>query len=126
MSDEVFEKGIEIREAMFGPAGGRRKVEAADDFTRPFEDVVTNYCFGSTWSRPGLDLAQRSMVTLATLLTLGRPWEIKVHTQGALANGVTKEQIREICLQVGVYAGIPACGEGLRLAAEVLDSLEVE
>lgn len=124
MSDESFEKGIEIREAMFGPEHGRKKVEAANDFMRPFEDAVTTYCFGETWSRPGLDRAQRSMVTLASLITLGRAWEIKVHTLGALNNGVTKEQIREICLQVGVYAGIPACGEGLRLAAEVLDSVE--
>jgi 4-carboxymuconolactone decarboxylase len=124
--DELFETGIAIREEMFGAEHGRKKVEAADDFNRPFEDLVTNYCFGATWSRPGLDRAQRSMVTLAMLIALGRPWEIRVHTQGAIANGVTKEQIREICMQAAIYAGVPAAGEGLRGATEVLDRLGIE
>jgi 4-carboxymuconolactone decarboxylase len=124
MADELFDTGIAIREEMFGAEHGLKKVEASDEFTRPFEDLVTNYCFGATWSRGGLSRAERSMITLAMLIALGRPWEIKVHTQGAIANGVTKEQIREICLQAAVYAGIPAAGEGFRSAGEVLKSLE--
>jgi 4-carboxymuconolactone decarboxylase len=120
MADETFNAGIKLREEMFGPEHGLSKVEAASDFTRPFEDLVTTYCFGEVWERAGLTRAQRSMVTLAMLIALGKPWEIKVHTRGALANGVTEEQIREICLHAALYCGIPAAGEGFRNAGEVL------
>jgi 4-carboxymuconolactone decarboxylase len=120
MADETFNAGIRIREEMFGPEHGLAKVEAASDFTRPFEDLVTTYCFGEVWDRAGLTREQRSMITLAMLIALGKPWEIKVHTQGALANGVTEEQIREICLHAALYCGIPAAGEGFRNAGEVL------
>jgi 4-carboxymuconolactone decarboxylase len=124
MADDLFETGIQIREEMFGPAGARAKVEAADDFNRPFEDLVTTYCFGATWSRPGLDRKSRSMVTLAMLIALGREPEIRVHTAGALANGVTKQEIQEICLQAAIYAGVPAAGGGFRGASEVFAAQE--
>ena len=132
MADDRYETGIAIREAMFGPQHAQAKIDAATDFTRDFEVLVTNYCFGEVWGRdgedgrPGLDRKTRSMLTLAMLVALGKPIEIRVHTQGAIANGVSKDEIREILLHAAVYAGIPAAVDGFRNATEVLDSLGVE
>jgi 4-carboxymuconolactone decarboxylase len=124
MADEKFDKGIKIREEMFGPEHGLAKVEAASDFNRPFEDLVTTYCFGEIWERPELSRRDRSMITLAMLIAQGKAWEIRVHTQGALANGVTEEEIREICLHASIYCGVPSAGEGFRNAGEVLAAIE--
>jgi 4-carboxymuconolactone decarboxylase len=124
MADDKFDKGIKIREEMFGAEHGLSKVEAASDFNRPFEDLVTTYCFGEIWDRSELTRAERSMITLAMLIALGKSWEIKVHTQGAIANGVPVEKIREICLHASIYCGVPAAGEGFRGASEVLAALE--
>ena len=118
--DDSYEAGMQIRREMFGPAGEER-VKAATSFTRPLEDVVTRYCFGETWARPGLDRKTRSMITLAALTAMVRPNQLKVHVRGALQNGVTPEEIREILLHTAVYAGIPAGVEAFGAAAEVLD-----
>ncbi len=118
--DASYNTGMQIRRDMFGPAGADDRVAAATDFNRPFEDVVTRYCFGDTWSRPGLDRKTRSMITLAALTALVRPNQLKVHVRGALANGVTPEEIREILLHTAVYAGIPAGVEAFTAAAEAL------
>ncbi len=119
--DDPYETGMQIRREMFGPAGAEERVAAATPFTRPLEDVVTRYCFGETWGRPGLDLKTRSMITLAALTAMVRPNQLKVHVRGALKNGVTPEEIREILLHTAVYAGIPAGVEAFGAAAEVLD-----
>ena len=126
MSDELFEKGVAIREDMFGVEHGRKKIEAAPEYTRDFEDLVTRYVFGDIWGREGLSRAERSMITLAMLVALGRTWEVKVHTQGAIANGVTKEQIKEIMMNAAIYCGIPAANDGFMNSNEVLESLGVE
>lgn len=126
MADELFEKGVAIREEMFGAEHGRAKIEAAPEYTRDFEDLVTRYVFGETWGREGLSRAERSMVTLAMLVALGRTWEVKVHTQGAIANGVSKDQIKEIMMNAAIYCGIPAANDGFMNSLEVLDSLGVE
>ncbi|HEV7715469.1 MAG TPA: carboxymuconolactone decarboxylase family protein [Steroidobacteraceae bacterium] len=118
--DESFETGMKIRREMFGPAGAEDRYAATTDFNRPFEDAVTRYCFGDTWGRPGLDRKTRSMITLAALAALVRPNQLKVHVRGALNNGVTPEEIREILLHTAVYAGIPAGVEAFNAAAEVL------
>ena len=99
MNEQLFERGIEIREKMWGPAGARQKVEGSTPFTRPLEDLVTVYCFGETWGREQeLSHDIRSMLTIGMLIALGRSHEIRVHVQGALANGVTVSQIREVLL----------------------------
>lgn len=126
MSDELFEKGVAIREDMFGAEHGRAKIEAAPEYTRDFEDLVTRYVFGDVWGREGLSRAERSMVTLAMLVALGRTWEVKVHTQGAIANGVSKDQIKEIMMNAAVYCGIPAANDGFMTSKEVLKQLGVE
>jgi 4-carboxymuconolactone decarboxylase len=118
--DASFQAGLRIRRDMFGPAGADERLAAATDFTRPLEEAVTRYCFGDTWSRPGLDRRIRSMITLAALAALVRPNQLKVHVRGALKNGVTREEIREILLHTAVYAGIPAGVEAFTAAAEVL------
>jgi 4-carboxymuconolactone decarboxylase len=118
--DASYETGMRIRREMFGRAGAEDRVNAATDFNRPFEDAVTRYCFGDTWSRPGLDPRTRSMITLAALTALVRPNQLKTHVQGALANGVTKQEISEILQHTAVYAGIPAGVEAFAAAAEAL------
>ena len=118
--DASYKTGMQIRRAMFGPAGAEERVAAATDFNRPFEDLVTRYCFGDTWSRAGLDRKTRSMITLAALTALVRPNQLKIHVRGALANGVTPEEIREILLHTAIYAGIPAGVEAFAAAADAL------
>ncbi|HVW68440.1 MAG TPA: carboxymuconolactone decarboxylase family protein [Steroidobacteraceae bacterium] len=118
--DKSFQAGLQIRRDMFGPAGADERIAAATDFNRPFEEAVTRYCFGDTWARPGLDRRTRSMITLAALAALVRPNQLKAHVRGALQNGVTRDEIREILLHTAVYAGIPAGVEAFTAAAEVL------
>jgi len=115
-----FAAGLKIRHEMFGRAGAEDRWERATDFNRPLEEFVTRHCFGETWSRPGLDRRTRSMLTLAVLTALVRPNQLRNHVRGALANGVTAEEIREVLLHTVDYAGIPAGVEAFTAAAEVL------
>ena len=121
--DDSFRAGMQIRREMFGPAGADDRYAQTTDFNRPFEEVVTRYCFGDTWSRPGLDRKTRSLVTLAALTAMVRPNQLRVHVRGALANGATPEEIREVLLHTVVYAGVPAGVEAFTAAAEVLKEL---
>jgi len=119
MNDQDYEKGMKVRQAMWGPAGAER-VEQAKSFNRPFEDLVTEYCFGAVWDREGLDLKTRSMITLAALTALSKPNQIKVHVMGALANGVSVDEIKEVIMHSAVYGGIPTGVEAMNAAMEVL------
>jgi 4-carboxymuconolactone decarboxylase len=121
--DESFRSGMQIRREMFGPAGSDERYAQTTDFNRPFEEVVTRYCFGDTWSRPGLDRKTRSLITLAALTAMVRPNQVRVHVRGALANGATPEEIREVLLHTAVYAGVPAGVEAFNAAAEVLKEI---
>ncbi|MEI2384321.1 carboxymuconolactone decarboxylase family protein [Breoghania sp. JC706] len=125
-NDDTFARGLEVRRAMFGPEGAEQQTEAATDFTWPLQDMVTRYCFGEIWNRPGLDRKQRSMITLAMLVALGRPHEIKTHVRGGLKNGLSKEEIREILVHSMLYCGIPASVDGHRAAGEVFAELGME
>jgi 4-carboxymuconolactone decarboxylase len=120
--DAVFEQGKAIRQDMWG-TDGLAPLERATDFNRDFEELVTRYCFGEVWGREELSRAQRSMLTLGLLVALGKPNQLRVHVKGAIANGVTKEQIREVLMHSAIYCGIPAAVEGFRNAAEALDEL---
>ncbi len=121
---DSFKTGMQIRHDMFGPGGAEDRYAQTTDFNRPFEDVVTRYCFGETWSRPGLDRKTRSLITLAALTAMVRPNQLKVHVRGALANGCTPQEIREVLLHTVVYAGVPAGVEAFTAAAEVLAQAE--
>ncbi|HEY3614014.1 MAG TPA: carboxymuconolactone decarboxylase family protein [Gaiellales bacterium] len=123
-SDEVYEQGIAVRDEMLGSEHGRAKVESQSAFTADFENMVTRYCFGEVWTRDEqLSRAHRSMITLAMLIALGRPHEIRVHVKGAIANGVTKEQISEIIMHSSIYCGVPAAVDGFRQASAMLAEL---
>jgi 4-carboxymuconolactone decarboxylase len=125
-ADEVYERGIAVRDEMLGSEHGRAKVESQSAFTADFENMVTRYCFGEVWTREGLPRAQRSMITIAMLIALGRPQEIRVHVKGAIANGVTKEEISEIIMHSAIYCGVPAAVDGYRQASAMLAELELE
>src|SRR5258708_18714167 len=126
MDDELYEKGIAIREEMLGPEHGRAKVESQGDFTREFEELVTRYCFGSVWGREQLPRGTRSMLTIAMLVALGRAQEIRWHVQGAINNGVSKDEIREVLIHASVYCGIPAAVAGFRNASAVPAAMGLE
>jgi len=120
MQGELFERGLEIRKSVLGAEHVERQMAAADDFTRPLQELVTEYCWGAVWGREGLDRRQRSMINLAMISALNRPHELKAHVKGALRNGVTRDEIREVLLQVGIYCGIPAAMDSFRVAREAL------
>jgi 4-carboxymuconolactone decarboxylase len=122
---ERFEKGLAIRRAVLGAEFVDNAIKSADDFSRPLQELVTEYCWGEVWGRPGLDRKTRSMLNLAMLAALNRPHEIKLHVRGALTNGVTKDEIKEIFLQVSIYCGVPAGVDSFRIAREVFKEMGV-
>jgi len=115
-----FEKGLEVRKAVLGTEFVENSIRSADDFNLPLQELVTEYCWGAIWTREGLPRRIRSMINLAMLTALNRPHELKVHVQGALRNGVTREEIREVLLQATIYAGVPAGVDAFRIAREAL------
>ncbi|EEA02282.1 MULTISPECIES: 4-carboxymuconolactone decarboxylase [Paraburkholderia] len=119
MIQELFETGMKIRREVLGDAYVDSAIANADDFNMSMQTLVTQYCWGAVWSRPGLDRRTRSLLNLAMLTALNRPHELRLHIRGALNNGVTKEEIREVFLQTGIYAGIPAAIDSFRVAREV-------
>jgi 4-carboxymuconolactone decarboxylase len=116
---EMFEKGLSIRRKVLGADFVDNAIATADDFNRPLQELVTQYCWGEIWGRPGLDKKTRSLLNLAMLSALNRPHEVKMHVRGALNNGVTKEEIKEVFLQVAIYCGVPAGVDSFRIAREV-------
>ncbi|HET9219830.1 MAG TPA: 4-carboxymuconolactone decarboxylase [Terriglobia bacterium] len=125
MDKERFEKGLGIRRAVLGSDFVDNAIKTADDFSRPLQELVTEYCWGEVWGRPGLDRKTRSMLNLAMLAALNRPHEIKLHVRGALTNGVTKDEIKEVFLQVAIYCGVPAAVDSFRTAREVFKEMGV-
>lgn len=125
MNKERYEKGLEIRRSVLGADFVDNAIASADDFSRPLQELVTEYCWGEVWGRPGLERKTRSMLNLAMLAALNRPHEIKLHIRGALANGVTKDEIKEIFLHVGIYCGVPAAVDSFRIAREVFKEMGV-
>ncbi len=125
---ERIQEGARIRRQVLGPAYvDRGKTEAqADPFSQHFVDFTTEHCWGNVWVRPGLSLKTRSMLNLAMLSVMARWRELEVHVRGALNNGVTEEEIAEILLQAGVYAGVPIAAEGFRTAKRVIDEYRKE
>jgi 3-oxoadipate enol-lactonase/4-carboxymuconolactone decarboxylase len=118
---DPYTAGMRVRRAVLGDAHVDRATAAADDFTADFQEILTRFAWGSVWTRPGLDRKTRSCVTLAMLATLGHHNELAMHVRAALRNGLTRHEIREVLLQVGVYAGIPAANSAFAVARRVLD-----
>jgi len=121
-----FDAGIKIRRDMFGEAGSVKQIEAATPFVAPFQDVLTRYCFGEVWDRPGLDRKTRSMLTIAMLACLSRPVQLRTHVRGAIQNGVSVDEIREVLLHVMIYGGVPAASDSFNHAAEVLQEMGLD
>lgn len=119
MDNERFERGLATRRAVLGRDYVDAAIASADDFNRPMQELVTEYCWDEIWNRPGLDRRTRSLLNLAMLTALNRPHELKLHVRGALNNGVTKEEMREVFLQAAIYCGVPAAVEAFRCAREV-------
>jgi 4-carboxymuconolactone decarboxylase len=117
---EMFEKGLEVRRAVLGAEYVDGGLAKADDFMMAFQRITTEWCWGYAWTREGLDRKTRSLLNLAMLTALGRTPEIKLHTKGALANGVTVDEIKEVLLHATVYCGIPAGLDAFKAAHEVL------
>jgi 4-carboxymuconolactone decarboxylase len=126
LADNTFEKGLEIRTDVLGADYVKKAVAEADSFTKPFQDLVTEYCWGAVWGREELNRKTRSMLTVAMIAALNRPQELRTHIRAAVTNGVTREEIREVFMQVAVYAGVPAAVDGFRIAREVLADLDRE
>lgn len=118
MANQNFERGLEIRKSVLGAEFVEKSFASADDFNMPMQELTTEYCWGAVWGREGLPRKTRSMLNLAMISALNRPHELKMHVKGALRNGVTKEEIREVLLQVAIYCGIPAGVDGFRIARE--------
>ena len=124
MSDEMFERGLAIRKEVLGAQYVEKAIAAADDFNMPMQRFVTEYCWGAVWGREELPRKTRSLLNLAMISALNRPHELKLHVAGALRNGVTREEIREVFLQVAVYCGVPAAIDAFRVAREVFAELD--
>ncbi|BBY05633.1 4-carboxymuconolactone decarboxylase [Mycobacterium noviomagense] len=124
MDQKTYDKGLQIRSAVLGKAHVDKALAEADNFTKPLQDLVTEYCWGSVWGRDGLTHKTRSMLTVAMIAALNRPHELRMHIKAALTNGVTREEIREILLQVGIYAGVPAAVDSFRIARETFAELD--
>jgi 4-carboxymuconolactone decarboxylase len=124
MDKQTFERGLEIRKSVLGKEFVENAIRSADDFSRPLQELVTEYCWGAVWGREGLDKKTRSLLNLAMISCLNRPHELRLHIAGALKNGVTRDEIREVFLQVAIYAGVPAGVDSFRAARDVFDRLD--
>lgn len=123
--DDLYETGLRQRRTMFGTAGAEDQVEHTTDLTHKLQEFVTRTCFGDIWQREGLEIVDRSKITLAMLIAQGKSHEIRVHLRGALSNGVTPVQLREIVVHSILYCGIPAAVEGMRALEEVFAERDI-
>ena len=117
---KAWQQGYEVRAKVLGKEYVDKAFREADEFTRDLQDYVTEHAWGASWARPGLDHKTRSMLNLAMITALNRPHEFEIHVRGALRNGVTKDEIKEILLQTAVYCGAPAALDSFRIARRVL------
>jgi len=126
MNDELFERGLAIRKSVLGAAFVEKAIASADDFNMPLQRLVTEYCWGAVWGREELPKKTRSLLNIAMIGCLNRNHELKMHVKGAIRNGCTKEEIREVLLQVAIYCGVPAAVDSFRVAKEALAEVAAE
>jgi 4-carboxymuconolactone decarboxylase len=124
MDKALRDKGLAVRKDVLGAEYVERAFKTADEFSLPFQELVTEYCWGAVWARDGLPRKSRSILNLGMLSALNRTHELKLHIRGALNNGVTREEIREVFLQVAIYCGVPAAVEAFRSAREVFAEID--
>jgi 4-carboxymuconolactone decarboxylase len=123
--DQRREQGMKVRREVLGDQHVDRATAEATEVTRDFQDLITRYAWGEIWSRPGLDRRIRSCITVAMTVALNRPEELAIHLRGALRNGVTAEELREVLLQTAVYCGLPAANNAFHVAREVLGDVKL-
>ena len=126
MDQDLYDKGMKIRREVLGDAYVDRALAKSGEFNDPLQELVTTYCWGWCWGREGLEKRDRSLINLAMIAVLNRHNELKAHIRGALNNGLSKEEIREVLLQVGIYGGIPATVDSFRLVNEAFAEIETE
>jgi 4-carboxymuconolactone decarboxylase len=126
MADGALERGRKVRGEVLGPAHVERALEQASEFSRPMQELVTEYCWGDVWARPGLARRDRSLINLAMLTALNRSHELAVHTRGAIRNGCTPEEIQETLLQTAIYCGVPAAMEAFRVVEDAMEAAIAE
>jgi 4-carboxymuconolactone decarboxylase len=124
VGQDRFEKGMKLRKQVLGADYVERSMAGADEFSLPMQELSTEYCWGYVWTRPGLALRDRSLINIAMISALNRPHELKLHVKAALNNGVTREEIREVLLQVAVYCGVPAGIDSTRIAREAFAEVD--
>ena len=125
MNKEAFEKGLKTRREVLGADYVDNSIKNAGEFNMPMQELVTEYCWNDIWNRPGLDRRSRSMINLSMLTALNRPHELKLHLKGAINNGLTKDEIREILMQTAIYCGVPAAIDSFRCAKEVFAEMGI-
>lgn len=123
---EKFERGLETRRAVLGTEYVDRSLEQADDFNWAMQQLTTEWCWDEIWNRPGIDRRTRSVLNLGMIAALNRPHELKLHVRGAINNGLTKDELKEIFLQIGVYCGVPAALDSFRIAKEVFKEMGID
>jgi 3-oxoadipate enol-lactonase/4-carboxymuconolactone decarboxylase len=123
MSEEQYQRGLEVRRQVLGDEYVDQALQGATDLTREFQDLITRYAWGEIWSRPGLDRRMRSAITLTALIALGHHEELALHLRAALRNGLTQAEINEILLQSAIYCGVPAANSAFRIAHSVFDEI---
>ncbi len=122
MTSKLHDKGLAMRKEVLGAAHVEKTLSTVDQYTQPLQDIVNEYVWGAVWARPGLKRRDRSMITVAMLIALNRPQELKTHIRAALTNGVTREEVSEILLHANVYCGAPAAVDAFRMMREVFDA----
>jgi 4-carboxymuconolactone decarboxylase len=122
----AYERGLELRAAVLGRQHVERAVSRASEFSRPMQELVTEYCWGRIWARPGLGRRERSLINLGMLTALGRSHELGVHAGGAIRNGCTPEEVQEALLQAAIYCGVPAAMEAFRVAEDAIRRVQRE
>ncbi len=125
MNKEAFEKGLKTRREVLGSEYVDNSIKNAGEFNMPMQELVTEFAWNAIWNRPGLDRRSRSMINLAMLTALNRPHELKLHLKGAINNGLTKDEIREILMQTAIYCGVPAAIDSFRCAKEVFAGMGI-
>jgi 4-carboxymuconolactone decarboxylase len=118
---QLADKGLKLRKTLFGEAAVESRMAAFGDFGEPLQHIINAYAYGDVWSRPGLSLGVKSLAMIAMMAAANRPAELRVHLKGALKNGCTPEEIREVLLLVALYCGIPAANEAHRAALDVIN-----
>ena len=124
MDKKMHDKGLEVRKAVLGEAYVNNALKTVDDFNRPFQEMLNEYCWGTVWGREELPRKTRSMLNIAMIAILNRQHEFRAHLKGALTNGVSRDEIREILMQVAIYGGMPAAVDSFRIAREVFAELD--